>query len=237
MNKKIKVLSSVICGLALSSSLALTNVQAAPAKISHNNGISIKSIIANDTYSKYCTLSNQACNDIYHYIKDNNGSATANGLRNLLVQKGYLSRTQANTVALSLFSLATETTKGGFPETGINGVSILQPNKQQGAFNVVGYHSDQQINGYYVYAVLNSSDTKTIKSYVDLNGVVSDEKLADFLINNGITSDYTSAIYIARAIESVDYKDFDDLADTGKNILVLADNNNHPYYHLAREAR
>ncbi|AZV56815.1 hypothetical protein [Clostridium sp. AWRP] len=105
MNKKLKILSSVICGLALSSGIALTSVQAAPAKINGNNGISIKAIIPSQKYSYYTTVSDDIKVKIEDYIYKNGDSSTADGIRNILINGG-VNKTIANNLSFSLLDLS-----------------------------------------------------------------------------------------------------------------------------------
>ncbi|UZQ50319.1 hypothetical protein [Clostridium kluyveri] len=60
MNKKLKVLSSVIYGLVLTSGLSLTSVQAAPISTKLDGGASTNAVIPGQTYSYYTTISGDA---------------------------------------------------------------------------------------------------------------------------------------------------------------------------------
>lgn len=219
MSKKIKILSALACGVLLSSSLSFTNVQAATIK---NNSVSTKitnrAVINDEIYSTYCILSNEARQDIFHYIKKNEGTPTITGLRDMLVRKGHLSKKVANNIAYSLFSLGTECTNVCFPERYSDTLAVIESNKHEGEYTVVGHIKKDTNCKYDVFAVLTPEDSKCIHEYLDsTGGNVDRAELTEYILNNSVTSDSYAASSIAKAIYNCDFEDLD--IDT--SVLVL----------------
>lgn len=238
MNKKIKLLSSTLCGVIVGSGLLLTNVQAATINSQSSDkqsGISVRSIIANDVYVPYYTVNRDTYQAIYNYLK-NTTSPTTTGLRDTLVSNG-VPKTIANNISNSLYSLGTECQKRPFPEsTGGDGLMILQPNTLQGSFNVASQDSRYTVNSYSTYAVLTPDDVKVIRRYFDSNQPLSPSKLTQYLIDNNVTTDQTAAKNIANAALTLDSFSWGDL-DIGKNLLVLKADNPSNCYKIARLPR
>ncbi|AVP53580.1 Uncharacterised protein [Clostridium tetani] len=216
MSKKTKILSALACGLLLSSSLSFTSVQAATIKTnSASNKIINRAVINDEIYSTYCKLEEEACRDMYQYLHKNEETPTVTGLRDVLVKNNHVSRTVANNIAYSLFSLGTECSRGLFPESYESGISVIQSNKHEGEYTVIGYDKRDPNAKYSVYAVLTPEDVKFIRGKV----IGSDKyELAKYIISNGIVSDYDSAYHIADAVSCCDFEYF----DIDANLLVLS---------------
>lgn len=240
MNKKIKLLSSALCGVIVSSGLFLTNVQAATVD-SHSsdkqNGISVKSIITNDTYTPYYTINHNTAQAMFQYLK-NTTSPTTTGLRDVLVSNG-IPRTIANNISNSLYSLGTECQRYTTPEVRDgNGLLVLQANTLQGSFNLTRINSTSPSSNYSIYAVLTPDDVKVIREFIDSKSgnPVKVSELTQNLINNNVTTDLTAATNISTAAVAIDYAGWDDL-DIGKNLLVLKADSPSNYYTIARLPR
>lgn len=219
MSKKTKILSALACGLLLSSSLSFISVQAATIKTnSTSNKIINRAVINDEIYSTYCKLEEEACRDMYQYLHKNEETPTVTGLRDVLVKNNHVSRTVANNIAYSLFSLGTECSRGLFPESFELGISVIQSNKHEGEYTVIGYDKRDPNAKYSVYAVLTSEDVKCIREYVSPKGSIDKRELAEYMMSNGVVSDYDSAYNIADAVYCCDFEYF----DIDANLLVLS---------------
>ncbi len=239
MNKKIKLLSSTLCGVIVGSGLLLSNVQAATINSQSSDkqsGISVRSIITNDTYVPYYTINSKTKQAMFEYLKHTT-SPTATGLRDILVSNG-VPRTTANSISNSLYSLGTECTRYTWPEVTSSDLLVLQPNTLQGSFNIARVNSQSPSSNYSLYAVLTPDDVKVIREFIDSKGGNPPKisELAQCLINNNVTTDYTAATNISSAAAAIDYFGWDDL-DIGKNLLVLKADSPSNYYTIARLAR
>ncbi|NOH14892.1 hypothetical protein [Clostridium cochlearium] len=235
MSKKIKILSALACGVLLSSSLSFTNVQAAEVKINSQNKIMRRAIINKDVYSPYCILKGDAREILTKYFK-NADSPSVTGVRDLLVRENLASRTVANNIAYSLYSLGTQCKNKPFVEVFSSEISVLQPGKQEGAFTVGTYNKEYPMETFSVYAVLTADEFKCIADiYEKKDGFVDRDELAQYLINNNITSDFNVANNIVAALYTC-YGDEIGELDLGENILVMQSNDTGLYY-LARLPR
>lgn len=220
MNKKLKVLSSVICGLALSSGIALTSVQAAPAKINGNDGISIKAIIPSQKYSYYTTISDNTKVKVEKYVQKNGDSSTADGIRDILVNGG-VNRITANNISFSLLDLAYK--KGDpFPEM-LYGGDMKVLSTDDGKYNVIDSYFPNQ--SYSIYLILNPQDVAALReSYYKeprYSGFNEIDYFTNELLNKGIINDSTIARNVAKIIYMYGGDEWDCLAGTNENLLIL----------------
>ncbi len=229
MNKKIKFLAPVLCGALLSSSLALTNVHAAPVNKNVKLNISMRSILPNQKLSTYCTINASAARELDKYVEKNkiDNTVTSDGIRNVLIKNG-VNRQIANTVSYTLYSLAAKKeTVYSFSElyqfeyglsfltTGDGRYSIIS-----NSFNV----DDIKSQTYSIYAFLNYEDLADIKSSMDsliCGNRNYAEVLAEDFIKNNIFQEYDVAFNVARAIGRISTPALQELIDSRDPLMII----------------
>ncbi|AJA42682.1 hypothetical protein phiCT9441A_70 (endogenous virus) [Clostridium phage phiCT9441A] len=251
MNKRIKFITPILCGVLLSSSfLTVTNVQA--STITKNNlelEISKRSIIPfNQKFSPVCGFSddtNGPMEQIEKYIYKSVAEGTpptAQGIRNILVKCG-INRNIANSISFSLLDLAIKTgdeySQSVFPETSFHNFRSHEEEKflilgcGDGTYSLaVGNPS---VKSYSIYGVLSNKDLLAIKKYDEENPVDEADPpwdwLEEALINTGVVKDpamahrfvNNSPLYSLSNMHVVQ-----ELIDLNENLYILmGDDNEH----------
>ncbi len=248
MNKKIKLLTPILCGALLSSSLVFTNVQAStPAKNDVKQETNIKSIIpVNQKYSFYCQLPSKALSQIERYVS-NNEKPTADGIRNILIQNG-ISRIAANNISFSLLDLSVKSHGGSssydvFPESAFRGDigrDDLILSDGNGRFSLA--EGVPATGNYSIYGILSNKDLSTLYRNMK-NDPFTDGNIYDYaermIIKSDITDDKVMAKKIARLfynfVVNTDYF-FPQCIGLNENFLIMVSDDNEKVI-ITREAR
>ncbi|AWI04072.1 hypothetical protein [Clostridium drakei] len=238
MNKKIKLLTPVLCGAILSSSLALTSVQAKVVKNNSNSNISVNSIITNQKYTYCGKISYDAIEDLEDYFQSNPSNPSIMDIRNILIQNG-INRSLANNISYSIYDLQMETKKtGGFTiALGIiqYGAEILQA--QDGTYTLMTIDGENEpIENYSFYGILEPKDIALVRDFVKSGNCTSVQILAKYMIEKNIVSDPTVADKFSWNLFNFTPFALDDLVNLNQNLLVLKSDDNN-YYRIALQSK
>ena len=224
MNKKFKVLSSVICGLVLSSGIALTSVQAAPVQNNISGILTPNAIIPGQKYSCYAKINTDTHKQIEKYINKNGQSSTADGIRNILLSNG-ISKNIANNISFSLFELANKvyTDERAFPEIENWEIEVLTDGN--GKYCLMSDRGSTQ-TVFSIYAILNHQDIVELEKVYDelINaggGIYIPDYFANAMISKGIIDDPTIAKNVGEAIGEYIQYNWSGLAVINENLLIL----------------
>ncbi|NMM65889.1 hypothetical protein HBE96_25255 [Clostridium sp. P21] len=218
MKKNVKILSSVICGLVLSSSLALTNVQAKSVDNITASKTSTKSIILNQKFNYYTSLNGAMLIGLSQYFVATNNCPTVDGIRDTLVKNG-LSRSIANNISFSLYSLATEYKEKAFPEDNFYSAAILQAG--DGMFNMI-IADTGDTRSYSLYGILTYDDAVKIRNHVRTkpSSAQYPDYTVNFLLSTGIINNKEDAELLSRCIWDLDNR-WEYFPGQNKNLLLL----------------
>ncbi|WP_027623989.1 hypothetical protein [Clostridium lundense] len=249
MNKKMKLLSTITCGVILSSNLAFTNVQAATiAKNNIKSEISKRSVIpSNQKFSLFCNFSidtNGPIDQIEKYIYksgEEGTQPTAEGIRNILINCG-VNRNIANSISFSLLELAIKTgdkySQSVFPE---NTLTNLQGNEEErflilscgdGTYSLA--RGSQYVKSYSLYGILSTKDLLAIKKYDEEHPVSEVKRPWDWLeeafINTGVIKDPDMAHKLVNSplVNISNMYTLEGLINLNENLYILiGDDNKH----------
>ncbi len=219
MNKKIKFLSSILCGGVLASTLTFVNVQAAPINTTPKlDNTFAKVTNSYDTYSCVCVINMDARNALGRYFR-NTSYPNANGVRDILINNGISTYT-ANRVASSVCNVLIASKKqykdpSNFQVDCVD-VAVLESQRNHGEFTLTKLVGDSS-NTYSNYACLPASDVKIIADEMNRLGGMQFGQLYNFLIEKGICTDEDKADSIAGAL----YDNWNSIANNSEDLLIL----------------
>lgn len=233
MNKKIKLLAPVLCGAILSSSLALTSVQAKTVQNKANSNVSVNSIITSQKYTCCGKISSEAFSALMKYFR-NSSNYSVTDVRNILIQQG-MNRSLASNVAYSIYDLQMQTKDFTIGLYRLSyGAEILQA--EDGTYTLMVIDSsDEPVENYSFYGLLQSKDITLLRDFFHSDVDHGVNSLTQYLIEKNIVSDSTVANKLAWGLY-LDFNEIDKFAALNENVLVLKSDDGN-YYRIAPQAR
>lgn len=187
MNKKIKLLTPILCGALLSSSLALTSVQAADVKNGATNKVASTQNYG-ETYTDfnyYATISEYNLKRILNYFNASRSNQTESAVHDFLVDNNITSNSVANIISYEFRDYLSH----GIAEAQDygNGITFLKvPNINLIRITIVP--NDQYNYDYRLYTKILSLDAYKVSDYISDNPNLTTSQLTNYLINNNIVS-------------------------------------------------
>lgn len=222
MNKKIKLLTPVLCGVLLSSSLVLTRVEAkqcnTDTNIQFKNDIFASAV--NENYSRfytYCTISHEDIIKILNYYKNPAGQE----LSTFLVNNGIVDISHANIIGHALYEFQNKSLK--YADRG-NGVKFLKPYDCGNLVRMTIAPNNTYATNYTQYCRISNANSWKILYYMNENKNFSVYQLANYLGEIGVTSDETVANRVASLIIQEGTEKFDGALNAGVYVLKSDDN-------------
>lgn len=200
MNKKVKLLSSVLCSAVLASNLAAVSVQAkepsTDASKKSQNSILMRGATDEDysSFTTYCTISHNDVIKILDYYKNPQGQT----INEFLVKNKITDSSHANLIAYALDKFY----NSGILETQDkgNGVKFLQPEGAGILVRMTIAPNNDSATRYGKYCRLTAFNGYDINTYLNQNPNADSYQLASFLIQKGMVTDRSIANNVASLI-------------------------------------
>lgn len=237
MNKKVKLLSSALCGAILASNLATISVQAKDAGTPKTNGdIHVRMIIPpKQQYTCVGKLSGTAITAVSRYFDSHATNASPTDVRNILIQNG-VNRALAGNLAFSICDMQTETKyfSIALPIDKCDAEILQAPDGTYTLMQIESSNEPQQ--DYTFYGLLERKDLVLIRDFVKSGKSTSVNVLAQFLVDQNIVADSTVASKLAPNLFYYPPGALEMMVDMNQNFLVLQSNDGS-YYRIALESK